>query len=87
MYGPVRTVVWEGEGCEAFPYPDSRLHAAGLLALSFSLVVGCYIGGVKPKDTHHFISCPRRDQTKLKGPMVRIRVRTRPRPYRRQLGR
>ena len=22
MYGPVCTVVWEGEGCEAFPYPD-----------------------------------------------------------------
>jgi hypothetical protein len=23
VYGPVCTVVWEGEGCEAFPYPDS----------------------------------------------------------------
>jgi uncharacterized membrane protein YfcA len=22
VYGPVCTVVWEGEGCEAFPYPD-----------------------------------------------------------------
>ena len=22
MYGPVCTVVWEGEGCEAFLYPD-----------------------------------------------------------------
>ena len=21
-YGPVRTVVWEGWGCEASPYPD-----------------------------------------------------------------
>jgi hypothetical protein len=20
--GPARTVVWEGRGCEAFPYPD-----------------------------------------------------------------
>ena len=25
MYGPVRTVVWEGEGREAFPYPDYNL--------------------------------------------------------------
>jgi hypothetical protein len=24
MYGPVCMVVWEGEGCEAFPYPDSN---------------------------------------------------------------
>ena len=22
MYGPVRTVVWEGRSCEAPPYPD-----------------------------------------------------------------
>ena len=22
MYGPVCTVVWEGEGCETFPYPN-----------------------------------------------------------------
>jgi hypothetical protein len=28
VYGPVPTVVWEGEGCEAFPYPD--------LAMNFS---------------------------------------------------
>ena len=24
MYGPVRTVVWEGKGREAPPYPDQR---------------------------------------------------------------
>jgi hypothetical protein len=23
VYGPVCTVVWDGEVCEAFPYPDS----------------------------------------------------------------
>jgi hypothetical protein len=25
VYGPVRTVVWEGTGREARPYPDSRV--------------------------------------------------------------
>ena len=25
MYGPVRTVVWEGRSCEAPPYPDQSI--------------------------------------------------------------
>ena len=29
VYGSVRTVVWEGGGCEASPYPDSAF-AKGL---------------------------------------------------------
>ncbi|MBW2075769.1 MAG: ammonium transporter [Deltaproteobacteria bacterium] len=33
MYGPVCTVVWEGEGREAFPYPDSFLVSYVLLKI------------------------------------------------------
>jgi hypothetical protein len=28
VYGPVRTVVWEGSGREACPYPDSHSQRA-----------------------------------------------------------
>ncbi len=34
MYGPVRTVVWEGRSREAPPYPDSVVALAVLAALS-----------------------------------------------------
>src|SRR5258705_9836416 len=35
VYGPVRTVVWEGRSCEAPPYPDQSLmsHSFGPLVL------------------------------------------------------
>ena len=39
VYGPVRTVVWEGRSCEAPPYPDPssvRLGSAGLLFFSMT---------------------------------------------------
>src|SRR5215813_8460686 len=32
VYGPVRTVVWEGRSCEAPPYPDPNPVAAEILA-------------------------------------------------------
>src|SRR5262245_28513916 len=32
VYGPVRTVVWEGRSCEAPPYPDPNFEAAEILA-------------------------------------------------------
>ena len=33
MYGPVRTVVWEGSGREACPYPDFRTLTKNALKL------------------------------------------------------
>ena len=32
MYGPVRTVVWEGGGREAPPYPDRSIDRSGVMA-------------------------------------------------------
>ena len=32
VYGPVRTVVWEGSGRKAAPYPDCKLHGRGARA-------------------------------------------------------
>ena len=42
MYGPVRTVVWEGSGREAAPYPDywDRLIAGQALLAPFRELFG-----------------------------------------------
>ena len=34
VYGPVRTVVWEGRSCEAPPYPDHWVNRVGLITPS-----------------------------------------------------
>jgi len=43
VYGPVRTVVWEGRSCEAPPYPDQSLESQRLSGL----VLVCPMGGIE----------------------------------------
>ena len=54
MYGPVCMVVWEGEGCEAFPYPDFTSQAGNLYPVipPFMADSDTNYGTARPKCCH-----------------------------------
>ena len=63
VYGPVRTVVWEGRSCEAPPYPDQSLESQRLSGLVLVCPMGrhrghaCRFGHCHKK----MVECARRD--------------------------